>query len=73
MMNHITQSCIILMAVIVIVNAICNHNNKYDSLCKYFIELNNVVFECNMFLKNAFKISKDVNEKVLLYMCKKLP
>ena len=61
------------MAVIVIVNAICNHNNKYDSLCKYFIELNNVVFECHMFLKNAFTISKDENVKVSMYMCKKLP
>ena len=61
------------MAVIVIVNAISNHNNNYDYLCKYFIELNNVVFECNMFLKNAFKISKDENVKALMYMCKKLP
>ena len=73
MMNHITQFCIILVAVIVIVNAICNQNNKYDSLFKYFIELNNVVCECNMFLKKVFNNSKDEDAKVLLYMCKKLP
>ena len=61
------------MAVIVIVNAICNQNNKYDSLFKYFIELNNVVCECNMFLKKVFNNSKDEDAKVLLYMCKQFP